>query len=142
MEFRDEGNVIVLRLDRGDEIISSVENVCSELNVLGGQISGIGAAFDVAINTYLPKKDIYREDIYSGILEIVSLNGNVTMQNGTQKAHIHAVFSYVGGDENPRLVGGHLKSCIISHTAEIFIIPVKPIKRIHDENLRIEIWDL
>lgn len=142
MKFRNDGRTLLLRLDKGEELLSVIEEVCGALNITGASVSGIGAADYVAISAYLPKKDIFREDVYKGVLEIISLNGNVSEARGEIKAHLHALFAYTDEDEKIRLTGGHLKAAVISHTAEIFITALNPIERKKNKTLNFDIWDI
>lgn len=52
MKFRQEGNLIILRLDKGEEIFSSTMAVCRSLNVRCGIISGLGAVSSCTMGVY------------------------------------------------------------------------------------------
>ena len=52
MKFRQEGNLIILRLDKGEEIFSSTMAVCRSLNVHCGIISGLGAVSSCTMGVY------------------------------------------------------------------------------------------
>lgn len=43
MEYKKMGNVLAIRADRGQEILSSIQEICEKENVQVGIVSGIGA---------------------------------------------------------------------------------------------------
>lgn len=117
MEYRRFNNTIVIRLAVGDEVISSIEEVCREEDVNLGYISGIGATDHTKLGIFSPKEKKYYEEELKGDFEIVSLIGNATRKDGEVYLHLHAVL----GDPRNKTYGGHLASAIISVTGEIFI---------------------
>lgn len=77
-----------------------------------------------------------------GMLELVSLNGNViTDENGDYYHHTHAVFAYKVGEDH-RVAAGHMKSIMVSYTAEIELRPVVDgeIKRKYDSETGTGFW--
>ncbi|MHA2502155.1 MAG: PCC domain-containing protein, partial [Candidatus Kariarchaeaceae archaeon] len=49
MEYTIEGDRIIVRIDRDEEILESLKNICSEQNIKSGQIMGIGATKRVTL---------------------------------------------------------------------------------------------
>ena len=117
MEYRKYGQTIVLRLDPGDEIISSLTALAENENIRTAQVQGLGAANHAKIALYdLEKKEFHRKTL-DVPMEIASLNGNITRKDGKPYLHVHI------GLATPELTlfGGHLVECVISVTAEIFV---------------------
>ncbi len=54
---------------------------------------------------------------YNKQLEMISLNGNISVKAGEPYLHLHGAFS----DEKYSMIAGHLNKAYISITAEIFI---------------------
>ena len=78
------------------------------------------------------------------MLELVSLNGNITTDDdGNLYHHTHAVFSYKDNGKHC-VIGGHLKSVTVLYTAEIELRPVIGgiIKRKHDPETGTGFWKL
>lgn len=117
MEFTKVGNKYVLRLNRGEEIISSITELCKKENIKAGSISGIGATQLVEAGFYSFKKKKYCGYCFNQNMEILSLLGNISTKDGEPYLHLHIV---VSNDEGEAL-GGHLTKAIISVTCEIFI---------------------
>ena len=144
MNYKKFGELIYVRLDKDDEIISCITNVCKKENILSATYSGIGACDYVEVRTYLPDEDKYRADIEKGVLELISLTGNITADdNDNLFEHSHAIFSYVKNNE-VKFIGGHLTKAVISYTGEFVITPVvgAVIRRMKDKITGIDVWKL
>lgn len=123
MEYRNYNNVIYLRLDKGDEVLSSIANVCKSEGVKSCIFSGIGGCDYVKLGTFVPEKGIYNHYEATGMLELVSLNGDIKDSEEGPLVHAHACLSYEE-DGQIKLIGGHLLSLRVLITAEIEIRPV------------------
>ncbi len=117
MDYRKAGNRYILRLNRGEEIISSIQDLCRKENIKSGSVSGIGATQSVEAGFYSFKKKNYCGYCFNQNMEILSLLGNISTKDNEPYLHLHIV---VSNDEGEAL-GGHLTKAIISVTAEIFI---------------------
>ena len=117
MEFRKFGDTYVVRLDRGEEIIASLTELCAKENIVLGSIEGLGAADHVVVGLYNVGKKEYHKTEFNGPMEITALTGNVSRKDGEVYLHIHINLC----DEQMRLLGGHLNECRISATCELFV---------------------
>jgi len=101
MDYRKFGECYYIRMDRDDEIISTILEICKKENIRSATFSGIGGCKDAEIQTFIPETGSFEEQRISGMLELVSLNGNVvTGENNTCYHHTHAVFSYKDGERH------------------------------------------
>ncbi|MCR5522346.1 MAG: DNA-binding protein [Clostridia bacterium] len=133
------GDTWVLRLEIGEEVLSSIKELCKRENILCAEISGIGAASEATVGIYNIDEKKYYENVLQGPLEIVSLLGSVTQKDGEPYLHIHASFS---GDSCV-CTGGHLNSAVIGVTAEIFIRKINAeINRVPHPVTGINVFDL
>ena len=124
MEYRKYGNTVYVRLDKGDEIIGSILDVCKKEQIHSAIFSGIGGCSEAQIQTFDPESGTFRTQTVRGMLELVSLTGNVICdEQNTLYHHTHAAFSYQDGEEH-RLAAGHIKSVTVLYTAEIELRPV------------------
>lgn len=122
MEYRVFEDTCVIRVDKGQELISCIKEVCKKENILAGQITGIGAAGEIECGCFDPIKKEFIGNEYKGDFEIASLVGSVTEQNGEPYIHLHITFA---GAEDPHAIGGHLARAVISLTGEIIITKIK-----------------
>ncbi len=124
MEYRRIGETYYARMDRGDEIISGILELCRKEGVASAVFSGIGGCSSAEIQTFRPEAGTFETERVSGMLELVSLNGNVvTDEEGTLFHHTHAVFSYQNGAQH-HMAAGHIRSITVLYTAELEIRPV------------------
>ena len=74
MDYRKFGECYYIRMDRDDEIISTILEICKKENVRSATFSGIGGCKDAKIQTFIPETGSFEEQRISGMLELVSLN--------------------------------------------------------------------
>lgn len=117
MEYRKFDDTYVVRLNRGEEVIESLKDLCKNENIELAEITGLGASNLVEIGVFNVNTKEYNTKIFEGMFEITSLIGNVTRKDGEVYLHIHINF----GDEEGLIKGGHLVRSIISATSEIVV---------------------
>ena len=124
MEYKKMGDAYYIRFDPGDEILSKTLEVCRAEGIASAIYSGIGGLGDAQIQTYVPETGAYETDSVQGMLELISLNGNVvTDEKDELFTHAHGIVSYKIGDEH-HVLGGHIKSLMVRITGEIELRPV------------------
>ena len=125
MEYRKFGETVYIRADKGDEIIESILKVCLKEGISSAIYSGIGGCSGAEIQTFNPDTGSFDLQTVSGMLELVSLTGNVVSdENRNLHHHTHAVFS-LKTDDGHRICAGHIKSITVLYTAEIELRPVR-----------------
>lgn len=130
MEYKRFGDTIVLKLSRGEEIVSSVIGACEKEKVTLASVEGIGAACSVKAGYFDTETKKYYLREYKGNLEILSLSGNITKKDGVY-AHLHVSFA----KEDGSVWGGHLNEAVIGGAGEIFIRAEKgTVGRMFDES--------
>lgn len=117
MKYKRYGDIIAVRIDRGDEIVASVKSICEKEHVKFGSITGLGAVGHAVVGLYKVAEKKYFSNTFDGEMEMTSLIGNVSEKDGQVYLHFHANFAKSDG----QAVGGHLNEAVISGTGEIFI---------------------
>ena len=121
---RKYGDTVYVRMDKGDEIIGCLLEVCKKEKILSAVFSGIGGCGQAQIQTFLPETGAFETRTLSGMLELVSLTGNVISDDRNEwHYHAHGAFSYKEGERHC-VAAGHIKSITVSYTAEIELRPV------------------
>ena len=124
MEYSKIGDAFYIRCDRSDEIISSILEVCAKEDIKSATFTGIGGCSDAELQTFIPETGEFETERIEGMLELVSVMGNVVSEEeGKLFHHTHALFSYVE-DGKHLYAGGHMKSSTVLYTAEIELRPV------------------
>lgn len=120
MQYKNTEKEIIIRLDDGEEIIQSLKVICKNEGVESAIITGIGAARNVEIGHWDAKTKKYDNKKFSGLLEIVSLNGNITILNDEPMIHLHIAI----GMKDFSTKSGHLMSAEVYPTCEIVLLPI------------------
>jgi len=116
MQYRKSKNAFLIRLMKGEEIISSLTKFLTAQKISSAYFSGIGAVQKATLGFYNLKKKKYIWRKFSEC-EVVSLIGNVSLLNGKPFIHAHLVIS----DNKYSCYGGHLKDAVIGATLEIVL---------------------
>lgn len=111
------GEILALRLERGEEIVQSVLGAAHAHGVRAGFVGGIGAVSGAVIGFFDPETRAYKEITFSEPMEILQLSGNLAQKDGEPYAHLHVALA----SELGQAFGGHLVSATVSVTAEIFV---------------------
>lgn len=117
MEYRRFDNVIVARIDRGEEIHDSLRELAVKEKIKLANVSALGATNDFTVGVYKVDERKYIANDFRGDYEITSLTGSVNTMNGEYYAHLHISCA----DETGKAVGGHLNRAVISVTCEMFV---------------------
>lgn len=124
MEYRKYGDAFYIRMDRGDEIIGRILEICGKEQIGSAVFSGIGGCGEAQIQTFIPETGDFGSQTLRGMLELVSLSGNIVSDDQKKLYHhTHAMFTYKDGDRHC-VAGGHMASMTVLYTAEIELRPV------------------
>ncbi len=117
MEFEYKEGIYIIRLSKGEEILSTLTEFCSRHQIQSGWISGIGAAQKITAGYYdlIRKEYIWKE--FENVYEIIPLTGNISLKENKVFLHLHINFT----DHDLKSYGGHLKSAIVNPTLEVII---------------------
>ena len=117
MEYKKYSQKIIVRLDRGDEIVTSLKSLASKEKINFASVSGIGAVGSVKAGYFDTKEKCFKSFDLSGDLEVVSFAGNINIMDGETYTHFHISVA----DESGKVCGGHLSSAVISGTGEFVV---------------------
>lgn len=142
MEYRKFGDAYYVKMEKDDEIVGKILELCKKEGIKSATYSGIGGCKSAEIQTFNPEKGSFDTSLISGMLELVSFTGNVMYcENGDLYHHTHAAFAYNENGED-KLTGGHLKSTTVLYIAEIELRPVigGTIKKLDDPETGTGFW--
>ena len=117
MEYKNYSQKFIVRLDRGDEIVSSLKALAKKEKITFAVVSGIGAVGSVKAGYFDTKEKCFKSFDLSGDLEVVSFAGNINIMDGETYTHFHISVA----DESGNVCGGHLSSAVISGTGEFVV---------------------
>ena len=89
MEFKRFGSKYIVRLDKGEEIVTSITELVKSENISLGRVSGIGAVNKVTIGLFeVDTKEYHKEELV-GDFEILNLSGNISQMDAKEYLHFH-----------------------------------------------------
>lgn len=139
MKYKRFGEDIVVRLEVGEEVVASLAEIAEREGVTFAEVSGIGAVDEFCVSVFDVKAKKYFDNDFREPLEIVSMSGTVTEQNGKPYLHLHASAGRADGS----VVGGHLKRAVVSATCEIVLHTVYGrVSRFFDDATRLNLMDV
>src|SRR6185312_7557749 len=113
----DQQKTFAVILESGEEVMEKIIEFAKEQKISTSQFTAIGAFsntivgfFDFSIRDY--KKIPFKEQ-----MEVLTLNGDITLFNGEYKIHAHVVL----GKEDGTAHGGHLLKATVHPTLEIIL---------------------
>ncbi len=119
MKSFTQNNDILLVLEKGEELISSLNAYAKNQNLQGGWVTIIGGSGTLTIGFRDPIQKEYIWKEYNEPLEIIGLHGNLAYINDEPIWHIHGTFSRA----DYSVIGGHVKECTIGLTGEVYLQP-------------------
>lgn len=121
MEYRVFNDVLVARIDKGEEIVASIREICVKEKICLGKVNAIGAVNRARIGLFETGIKKYNSTELTGDFEIVSLSGTVTMMDGEPYLHLHINLA----DSGFKTFGGHLNEAYVSATCELTLHIIK-----------------
>jgi len=139
MKYRRFHDKVMVRIDKGEEIVSTMKQLCTHLGISLGSIWGIGATNDVTIGLMNTTTKTYQSTRFTGDHEISSLMGTITTMNGEVYLHFHITVC----DQELNTHGGHLTAAVVSATFEgVITVFNGRVNRTKDPSVGLNLLDL
>ena len=112
MKYKRFGSTIVVRIDRGEEILDKIRELALKENIKLASVTALGATNDFTVGVFNTAEKKYYANEFKGAFEIVSLTGTINTMDGEFYTHIHMS----AGNEKGEVFGGHLNRAMVSAT--------------------------
>lgn len=117
-ELIDDGQkTFAIVLDKGEEIVGSLEAFARDKGLNASHFTGIGAFSYVVLGFYDWEKKDYQRIHIDQQVEVLSLVGDIVLNDGKPTLHPHVVVSKADGTAH----GGHLLEGYVRPTLEVVI---------------------
>ena len=117
MDYKRFGDNLVVRIDRGEEVVGTLMALCEKENIGMAEVSALGAVDHAELCIYdVPTKTFFRKT-FDGPMEIGALTGSVTRKEGKPYLHLHGVVC----DSDLAAHGGHITALRVSATCEMIV---------------------
>lgn len=95
---------IMGQLPYGADLYESLTELVQRENIALGRIQAIGATTHAVVAYYDQGTKTYNPLVFTGGMEILNLNGNISSRDGKPFVHVHILL----GDAEGKVFGGHL----------------------------------
>jgi uncharacterized protein len=109
---------IALVFDRGDEVVSTLEQFAAKQKLTAARFTAIGAFERVTLGYFDWERKDYERIPVDEQVEVLSLVGDIALDGDKPKLHAHAVL----GRRDGSTVGGHLLEATVRPTLEVLLI--------------------
>ena len=82
MKYKRFGSRMVLRIDRGEEVLTQLHRAAEQEGIRLAAVSGLGAVGDFTVGVFHTAEKQYHAHRFQGDFEIVSLVGTITTKDG------------------------------------------------------------
>jgi hypothetical protein len=139
MTYTKDKNTYAIRIFRDEEVMDVLTRFCVEENIYHASFTGIGATKSSTFGYYDLEKREYFFETYDQLMEVISMNGNVSLLEGKPFLHVHAAF----GDTDLKVYGGHVKNMTAGVTIEIhFTAYDSKVERAYDAEVGLNLFNL
>ncbi len=139
MKYKRFGNTLVVRIDRGEEILEKLRELAEKESIKLASVSALGATNDFTVGVFNTAEKKYCSNEFEGAFEIVSLTGTISTMDGAFYAHLHMS----AGNEKGEVFGGHLNRAMISATCEMVVTVIDgEVDRYHDDDVGLNLFNL
>ena len=121
-----DNNLLFIRLFPNETLIDCLIDICKEKDIQTAVvISAIGQLKDITLG-YFKEKGNYCQESFKKTYELIHMSGNIILHHDTYIPHLHVMI----GDEQKKVIGGHLFKAIVQVTNEIVLLrSTAPLKR-------------
>jgi uncharacterized protein len=121
----------LLVFHHGDAVVESLSLFARDQEVSGARLWGIGALEQVELGFYRHDRKDYDRFSLQEELELLALNGNISVTDKGPRVHAHVVVGRSDGTAH----GGHLFEGRVGPTLELFVVesPVEIRREMNEE---------
>lgn len=136
---RDGGVTYAVVFDTGDEIISGLTAFAKEQGLEASDFTALGAFSSAMLGFFEIEQKEFRKIPIEEQVEVLSLVGNITIEEGAPKVHAHVVLGLSDGTTR----GGHVLEARARPTLELVLVesPVQ-LRRRFDETVGLALISL
>ncbi|HEV7856016.1 MAG TPA: PPC domain-containing DNA-binding protein [Herminiimonas sp.] len=113
----DSEKTYALILETGEEAVSQLQRYAQENKLSASRFTAIGAFSSVTLGYFNWEKKEYEKIAVNEQVEVLSLIGDISVQDGEPKTHIHVVVGKRDGSAH----GGHLLHAYVRPTLEVIL---------------------
>ena len=133
-----EAPAYLLVFHTGQEVMKGLLAFAKKYDLVAGHLTGIGAISGAEIGYFDPEKNAYLHHREDGQAELLSLAGNLALNNNEPFFHIHVALGLRDGAAR----GGHLFEATVRPTIELVLTTSpRPVRREIDHDTGLPLLD-
>ncbi len=109
--------IFVVVFDKGDEFSSGMLDFAKQQHITAAQMTAVGAFSDVTLGYFNRENMEYKKIPVNEQVEVLSLVGNIAINDGKPKVHAHVVVGKSDGSAH----GGHIMEAHVWPTLEVIV---------------------
>lgn len=118
MQYKRFEDMIVVRLETGEDMHGSVRDICEREHIMMGTVTGFGGVSRLKLGIWNQLKNDYDTLLVENRdMELLNVTGNLSMLDG--KAHTH--FHVTASDSEFHVFGGHLIEGTVNNLMELML---------------------
>lgn len=139
MKMKKFDDYLALRLEKNEEIITTLKAALQRAEINGAFFYGLGVGKELELGYFDAARRSYVRKEFHDEYELTSLVGNASMIDGDLSIHCHVTIT----DAEFNAFGGHLFRGTVPATLEIIVLPfTSPLTRFHDEKTGLNLLEL
>ena len=111
------GKTYAVVFDKGDEVVAGLTDLAKRERWAGSHLTAIGAFSDVTLGYFDRERKAYLKIPVKEQVEVLSLIGDIALDDGQPKLHAHVVV----GKRDGTTRGGHLIEAHVWPTLEVIV---------------------
>jgi predicted DNA-binding protein with PD1-like motif len=121
MKVKEFGSYYILRLQKGEEIITSLRSAFEHTELKGVFFFGLGVGENLVLGYFDARRKTYIKKLFAGEYEFTSFAGNIARHGRDCIVHCHVTIT----DREFHAFGGHLFQGTVPATCEIVMLPLR-----------------
>ncbi len=117
-ELARTGRTFEVTMRKGDEVLAGLTEFAEQNHITVAHFTAVGAIDSGVLGWFDPDKRAYKKIIVNQEAEMLSLAGNISLQDGKPFVHAHCVVGLSDGSTK----GGHLIEGHVSLAMQIFVV--------------------
>lgn len=117
MQYTQTDNRYIIKIEKGEQVVSSLTQFAKEHAIQNAVFNGIGAVKGLTCGYYALDEKKYYFTEYDALIEVASLTGNIMLKEGEPFIHVHGVFT----DDTNNAFGGHIQEMTVGVTLEVMM---------------------
>jgi len=139
VQYRKVENGYFLRLEKGEEVVSSIVQFAAKEQIPSGAFFGLGAINQIELGYYDFEKRTYEKEHFAKDMEVGNITGNIASLDEKPFVHTHVTVS----GKDLKAYTGHLFSAQVALTLELFVFTTSAkIERQMDAAIGLNLLDL